>query len=70
METHRIEIAGMSCGHCVSAVKKELEAAPGVTPVTVEIGYATVELDDAKQGLVAAHEAVQEAGFTVVGDQP
>ncbi|CAN5614594.1 heavy-metal-associated domain-containing protein [soil metagenome] len=70
METHRIEIAGMSCGHCVAAVRKELEEAPGVTPVTVEIGYATVEIDDATQGLLAAREAVAEAGFTVVGDQP
>lgn len=32
MET-KLEIKGMTCGHCVSAVEKALAAVPGVTAV-------------------------------------
>ena len=61
-------VTGMSCGHCESAVTKEVTAIPGVTSVTAvaKTGLVTVAsaqpLDDA---IVRA--AVDEAGYDLVG---
>ncbi len=38
-----IEITGMSCQHCVNAVKSALEKIPGVTRVEVSLGSAVLE---------------------------
>nr|WP_225845364.1 heavy-metal-associated domain-containing protein [Streptomyces sp. HPF1205] len=61
-------VSGMSCGHCESAVTKEVTAIPGVTSVTAEAqtGLVTVAsegpLDDE-----AVRAAVDEAGYELVG---
>ncbi len=42
----RIKVRGMSCNHCVMAVRKALEATPGVervVEVSLERGEAVVE---------------------------
>ena len=40
-----LNITGMSCGHCVSAVEKALKTVPGVqdVQVTLQPGKAVVE---------------------------
>ena len=57
----KLEITGMSCGHCVSHVKSALEAIEGVSEadVSLENHKAEVTLSDAviNQDLVAAVEA-------------
>ena len=57
-----LNITGMSCGHCVSAVEKALKAVPGVEGVQVTLtpGKATVEGNASQQDLVAA---VVEEGY-------
>lgn len=59
------DVSGMTCGHCVAAVTRELEALPGVTSadVRLEEGSATVMgiVDDA-----AVVAAVAEAGYEAV----
>jgi copper chaperone CopZ len=63
-----IKIEGMSCQHCVAAVKKALESMKGLTEVRVELdpGQAsfsrsdTVSLDQVKR-------TVEDAGYRVVG---
>ena len=42
-----IEITGMSCQHCVGAVKSALEKIPGVTRAEVTVGAAVLESDRA-----------------------
>jgi copper chaperone len=37
------DITGMSCQHCVRAVKEALEKLEGVTVVEVTVGHATIE---------------------------
>jgi copper chaperone CopZ len=37
------KITGMSCQHCVGAVKTALEKIPGVTRAEVTVGAATLE---------------------------
>ena len=66
MNTRTLKIQGMSCGHCVKALKKELEKIEGLTVHSVEIGSAEVswngkEIDDT---VLAA--AVNEAGFRLL----
>ena len=41
------DIKGMSCQHCVRAVKTALEKLPGVTRADVSVGHATVDSDRA-----------------------
>lgn len=65
METKTITISGMSCGHCVSAVRKALAVVPGVVVQEVQIGSATLELES-DAALAAAESAVDEAGYDVV----
>ena len=63
--THRLAIDGMSCSHCIHAVKTRLEALPGVRPVEVQIGSALIESDgsDATMGQVRA--GITEAGYSL-----
>jgi len=61
----RLKIEGMSCGHCVDAVRKALAAVPGVrqvTEVSLERGEAEVEGEVDLSALIAA---VQEQGYEV-----
>lgn len=56
-----IKINGMSCMHCVMAVKKALGNVPGLTTLDVKVGEAKVE------GPVdAAKAAIEDAGYDVV----
>jgi len=59
----KIKIEGMTCGHCVAAVKKVLEAIPEVTSaeVSLEAGEAVVEGGASAETLFAA---VREEGYT------
>lgn len=59
-----LRIQGMSCGHCVKAVRGALENVPGVTKVDVEVGRARVVCEDSvsRDALAAA---ITDAGFEV-----
>ncbi len=61
----RLNINGMTCGHCVAHTKKNLEAVPGVSEVEValEPGAAVVRGDVDADALIAA---VKEAGYEAV----
>lgn len=61
-------VSGMTCGHCESAVTREVTTIPGVTSVkaVASTGLVTVDsdrpVDDA-----AVRAAVDEAGYELVG---
>ncbi len=61
--TETVQIAGMSCGHCVRAVKAELGSVAGVTVESVEVGRATVRFDPDTVGREQIEAAIREAGF-------
>ncbi len=65
METMTVKIGGMSCGHCVQAVRKELAKVAGVEIKEIGIGSARVEVDPAKSSRAAVEEAIVRAGYTV-----
>jgi copper chaperone CopZ len=70
MNRHRIRIAGMGCGHCVAALRKELERLEGVTLHAVEIGFADVGYDPSRTTPDAIDAAVRKAGYDVVTPAP
>lgn len=64
MKTETLAIQGMSCGHCVMGVRKELSKVASVKDVT--IGSATVEYDEAVVTPADLSKAVESAGYNVV----
>ena len=66
MKTMDLKIEGMSCGHCVMAVKKELGKLTGVTIESVEVGKARVRFDELVVSPDRLAKAVEEAGYRVV----
>ena len=69
MQKVKLQIEGMSCGHCLSAVRQALAAVPGVRVATVQLGRAEVEVpDEAGSDLLVS--AVEGAGYTVAFVEP
>ncbi len=66
MKTYEMIIEGMSCGHCVMAVRKELSKIDNIKVDDVQIGSAKVEYDDNKIDTQILIKAVQEAGYKVI----
>jgi len=61
------QVTGMTCGHCVAAVREELLAVDGVSDVQVELSSGQVTVTSARplvRDEVAA--AVDEAGYQLV----
>ncbi len=64
-KTESIQIQGMSCGHCVGAVREALQEVEGVEVEAVEIGSARVRYDAERVSREQIAEAVEEAGYAV-----
>ncbi len=65
--TVTIAVQGMSCGHCVAAVREAVEGLTGVAGATVAIGSAELTLDAAAardEVAAAAVRAIDDAGYT------
>jgi len=60
-----IKINGMSCQHCVMAVKKELLKLE-LKNLEVKIGEAIVEFDEEIVSIENVIDSIVEAGFEVV----
>ena len=67
MKTSELKIDGMSCGHCVMSVRKELGKIQNLQVEDVQIGSARVSYDDTKVTSSDLSQAVQEAGYRLVG---
>lgn len=65
MVEQNIKISGMSCNHCVMAVKKELSKLD-LDNSEVSIGSAKVKYNESKVKESQIEEAIIEAGFQVV----
>jgi copper chaperone len=66
MAETKIAIEGMSCQHCVMAVKKALGSVPGILETDVRIGSATVTFDDSKVKKEDIENSIEKAGYTIV----
>jgi copper chaperone len=66
MKTQELTIQGMSCGHCVMHVKKALSTVSGLETESVEIGKATVKIDETKVTTATIAKAIEEAGYKLI----
>lgn len=60
------KIEGMSCGHCVMAVEKELNKLD-LKKKKVKIGTAKVKYDPDKVSETEIVSAIEQAGYKVIG---
>jgi copper chaperone len=72
--TTRWTVAGMTCGHCESAVRDEVSRLGGVIAVEVDLvpgGSSVVTVtSDTPPDEAALRAAVDEAGYELVGGGP
>ena len=61
-----LKIEGMTCHHCVMAVKKAVESVSGVSSSDVSIGSAKIVYDENSADREAFTAAIQKAGYRVV----
>lgn len=68
--TQIFDVAGMTCGHCVSSVTEELSELPGVESVTVDlnVGGASAVTVRSTSALTtdAVRAAIEDAGYKLV----
>lgn len=65
MKSETIKIEGMSCQHCVMAVKKELSKLD-LKVNDVQVGSASVEYDENRITKSDIDKAIVEAGFKTI----
>lgn len=65
MKDLHVDIVGMTCEHCVRAVKNRLAATPGVQVEDVKIGSADIRLDPSKSSESDIEDAISDEGYTV-----
>jgi copper chaperone len=68
MAQTKLNVQGMTCGHCKSAVTNALKELDGVKNVEVDLqaGKATVEYEEGKVSEENMKEAVEDQGYDVV----
>lgn len=64
--TDTLHLSGMTCSHCVRAVRTALEGVPGVTVEDVDVGTARVTYDDETVQRDALRRAVEREGYPLV----
>ncbi|MEO7082929.1 MAG: heavy-metal-associated domain-containing protein [Gemmatimonadaceae bacterium] len=64
MEKLTFTIEGMTCEHCVRAVRGRLESTPGVKVDDVQIGTVQLEYDPAKTNIDDLEMAIADEGYT------
>ncbi|MDR0293912.1 MAG: copper ion binding protein [Oscillospiraceae bacterium] len=69
MEKSILQVDGMSCQHCVTAITKALEAMPGVSSVSVALSAKTVavEYDPLLAALEKIKGGIEEQGYDIIG---
>jgi len=67
MSELRFQVPGMTCGHCVNAVRTELTGVPGVESVDVNLDTKNVVVRGERIEVPAIIAAVDEAGYEVAG---
>ncbi|MBB4907652.1 heavy-metal-associated domain-containing protein [Actinophytocola algeriensis] len=64
MATNTYTVTGMTCDHCVGAVRGEVSQIPGVTDVQVDLSSGQVTVtSDAPIDVETIRASVDEAGY-------
>jgi copper chaperone len=68
MSNVTVTVSGMTCGHCATSVREEVESIPGVTAVDVDVASGKLTIDsEVPIGTDAIQGAVEEAGYQLAG---
>ena len=59
-----LNVGGMTCGHCVKAVTKAVEALPGVERVEVDLAAGRVTVVGAADAALV-RKAIETEGYTL-----
>ena len=62
----KIDISGMTCGHCVGSVTRALKGLDGVAVEQVTVGKATVSYDATATSPATIAAAIEDEGYRVV----
>lgn len=62
---YELQVEGMSCGHCVSAVTKSIQEVDAAAKVDVDLAQQKVRVDSTAK-LDEIKSAVNEAGYPVL----
>jgi copper chaperone len=65
MRDLHIEIVGMTCEHCVRAVRNRLSSTPGVAVKDVKVGAVDLQIDDTRTTMDEIEDAISDEGYTV-----
>jgi copper chaperone len=67
-ERLNLSVQGMSCQHCVNAIKSAVAALKGVSGVEVSLErkQVIVDIDSSMTGLPAVKTAIEEQGYAVI----
>lgn len=63
-DTIVFDVPGMTCGHCVASITKEVQAVAGVQSVDVDLDTKKVTVVGGERDALV--DAIDEAGFDVV----
>jgi copper chaperone len=64
MQRLNLTIEGMTCDHCVRAVRGRLEKTAGVKVGDVQIGSAVIDYDPHTTNIDDIEEAIADEGYT------
>jgi copper chaperone len=59
-----LTIEGMTCEHCVRAVRNRLTDTPGVEVEQVDVGSAVIKLDPSTTSIETVEDAIADEGYT------
>jgi copper chaperone CopZ len=59
-----LTIEGMTCEHCVRAVRNRLADTPGVEVEQVDVGSAVIKLDPSTTSIETVEDAIADEGYT------
>jgi len=67
-ETKTLNVEGMSCMHCVNAVKNSVGSLPGISKVDVDLAGKKVAViyDPGKVNIEKIKDKIEDAGYEVV----
>jgi copper chaperone len=63
IESIALRVPGMTCDHCVAAIRGEISKLPRVTNVDIDLGSKDVVVHGSGLDLAAVCAAVEEAGY-------
>ena len=66
MNEQELTIHGMTCDHCVMAVRRELEKIAGLEVKEVRIGSALIAFEGSRVPSDRIRQAVEDAGYSLV----